>query len=403
MKIKINRVIKKENKIEINYRQEGLGEFIDDSVIPFYEYGCNIESVPDSIAIIPFVANIIPLAFVLNVDIEVPCIDRAFYDCLDDYRKGYQNMIPMISFSGSVKAHSVESNNYVPQKNCLLFSGGIDATNSLAVNSEVIDDCITIWGSDIVVDNTAGWQIMSAAVKDIVHKFRKDWSVIKSNFRTYINECTLGQQIVATKDNWWHAMQHGIALLGQVAPLAYLKKYGTIYIASSFTKEFHPICASDPRTDNCFKCASAITKHDGYEFNRCQKIVNIEKKRAELNTVFNIHVCWESTSGSNCGHCEKCLRSYLNCRAVNCDSSKLGILPSISMQEIKNFYLHKFEFRESNIYAYKSIQETIKETYGSNVPEDLKWVLKLKPEKINHGIYWITKKIFRRAKYGFFK
>ena len=397
-RIIINRIIKKNNRIEFEYTQSGLDNYIDASVIPFYEYDCNIESVPDSIAIIPFVANIIPLSFVLDVTIEMPCIDKSFYNCIDAYRNGYSKMIPMLNFAGAFIADRIEDNTYEPQKNCLLFSGGIDATSSLAVNADVLDDCITIWGSDIAADNIDGWKKMSSAVHDTVQKFGKRWIVIKSNFRVYINEHTLGMEIKKTKDNWWHALQHGIALLGQIAPLAYINKYKTIYIASSFTKDFNPICASDPRTDNCFKCASAYTVHDGYEFNRCQKVINIEKKRQQLNTTFDVHVCWESATGKNCGHCEKCFRSYLNCRAVNCDGEKLGIVPSVNMSQIRDFYLHKFEFRDSNIYAYNMIQQTIKNTYGEKVPSDLKWLLKLNVKKVNHSFYWFLKKSFRRAR-----
>ncbi len=397
-KIKIEKIIKKGNRIVFEYSQTGLESFIDQSIKPYYEYNCNVENVPDSIAAIPFVANLIPLCFVLDAEIEIDCLDQAFLDCIDPYRQAYKEMIPMIGFGGKVSAVKTERNEYAPVKNCLLFSGGIDATNSLAVNADEIADCITIWGSDIRDDNESGWKAMSEAVEDAVLKFKKNWIVIKSNFRAYINESTLGKEIAATGDNWWHAMQHGIALLGQVAPLAYLNKYKTIFIASSFTKDYQPICASDPRTDNCFKCASAAAKHDGFEFDRCQKVENIEKKRKELNTTFHLHVCWESTSGHNCGHCEKCLRSYLNCRAVNADYASLGIEPSLTMKEIKSYCRHKILCNDAVLYRFNVLKSGIERTYGKNVPDDLKWVTKFNPKKVNSSFYWLLKRCYGKVK-----
>lgn len=396
--IRINKINKIGNRIEFEYEQNGLDEYIDISIKPYYEYQQNIESVPDSIAVIPFLSNLLPMCFVLDVEVYVKSLDQTFYNAISDYRKGYQEMIPMIHFAGRVIVDELVENSYKVDKNCLLFSGGIDATNSLSVNDDIISDCITIWGSDIRSDNIEGWKVVSRSIEDTVKKFNKNWLIIRSNFRDYIQEGNLGACIKATQDNWWHAMQHGVALLGQVAPLAYLNRYNYIFIASSYTKDFRLICASDPLTDTCFKVGYTSTIHDGFEFDRCQKVKNIFNKIDEMNVSLNLHVCWESSSGTNCGHCEKCIRSYLNCRAVGKDCEKIGLKPTLSSEEIKKFYLHRLKYNDNIINQLSCIINSLKATFGKEVPQDLKWLAKLNPEKVNKSIYWTLKKIYHKIK-----
>ena len=397
MNIKINNLKLSGNTIEIDYSANGLENYMNTSITPFYTYDDNIEDVPKSIAIIPFICNILPICFVLDFTIEVDEIDKSFYNCIDDYRRAYQQMIPMINFKGTVKANKIveNHNNENESRACLLFSGGIDATNSLVMNKDIISDCITIWGADIKYDNTSGWDKMYSGINDIVNKFNKTSRVIRTNMREYIKEDPLTQVVANSHDNWWHGFQHGIALLGNVAPLAYKNKYSKILIASSFTKEFHPICASDPRTDTCFKVADTYTVHDGYEYDRCEKVQNIYNWIRENNTNLNVHVCWESTTGSNCGHCEKCLRSYLDCRSMGYNGLEIGIIPTITMKEIKRFYKRKLDIKNNNIYSIKCVSKHLKNTYSPRqVPPDLVWLIDFDLAKENHSFYHFVKKCY---------
>ncbi len=398
--IYIKEVLKKNNRIEVIYEQKGLDKYLDTNQIPYWEYDQCVEEVPDSIAVVPFISNFLPIIFTLDISLHVKEIDKSFFCCVAEYRKGYQEMIPMFNFKGEIIADEIIDNKYIGKKNCLMFSGGIDAACSLAKHDDELNDCITIWGSDIRINNQNGWQEMSASIEDCVNKYSKHWCIIRSNFREYLDENALGIEVKKSGDNWWHGFQHGIALLGQVAPLAYLNKYNKIFIASSFTKEHRAICASDPLTDNCFKVGSAYAIHDGFEYDRCQKVKIIFDSIKKKNITLNLHVCWESNTGKNCGHCEKCIRSYLNCRAMDCDSARIGITPTISMREIKNKYFCQIDF-DNNAQCCNIIDIVInaKNTYGNNPPEDLKWLINFDPEKVNNSLYWKTKRLYRRIRY----
>lgn len=90
----IKEVLKKDTLITYNYDVKGdfakyfwLGEMFNVN----YE-GINIEQVPDSIAVIPLVANVLPIIWLNNAVLVVPEIDKDFYDCIKVLRKSYQNI-----------------------------------------------------------------------------------------------------------------------------------------------------------------------------------------------------------------------------------------------------------------------------------------------------------------------
>lgn len=399
MYVKVNEIIKKGNRIEIAYEQEGLDHYFATKDNLFWEYDMDVSEVPDSIAVIPFVCDIIPMAFVLDFQIKVDELDQDFYECIANYREGYKKLITCLKFRGAVIADKLVKNDYKTDKDCVMFSGGIDATCTLAQNDATVSDCITVWGADVNSNNEEGWRVLSKSIEDTVKKFDKNWYVIKSNFREALREDVLKQCIKATGDGWWHACQHGIALLGCTAPMAYLMGYKTIHIASSFTAKFRAICASDPYTDNCFRVGNTKAHHDGFELDRCQKTKVISDAIDAKKITLNLHVCWESSSGENCGKCEKCIRSYLNCLVVGVDPAKLGMVCSVPMSEVKRKYWLDYDYEKDNVYArFMLIKESLQTTYGKNPPKNLKWIMRMNPRFVMVTPYWQAKKIYRKLK-----
>lgn len=120
-------------------------------------------------------------------------------------------------------------------------------------------------------------------------------------------------------------MKHGIALLGHVAPYAYLHNLSIVYIASSNCAADGKIrCASNPLIDNhvCFGRCKVV--HDGFEYNRQDKLHNIVKFCRVTGHTIPLHVCWQSQSGGNCGHCEKCYRTIAGLLAEGENPEKYG-------------------------------------------------------------------------------
>ncbi len=399
MFIKVNELIKRGNRIEVKFEQEGLDKYVISDKNAFWEYDADVTDIPDSVAIIPFVCDFLPIAFVLDAQIIVDELDQGFYECIADYREGYKKIIPVLDFNGQIKAGKLVKNDFKAEKNCIMFSGGIDATCTLVKNDATVEDCLTIWGSDIKAGNEEGWNVLTKSIKDTLNKFGKNWYVIRSNFREVYNEKNLTRYIKVTNDDWWHACQHGVALLGCTAPLAYLNGYKTIHIASSFTADNRPICASDPYTDNCFRLGNSKAHHDGFEYNRCQKIKVIAKALEEKNITLDLHVCWKSSGGKNCGVCEKCVRSYLNCRSVGVDPAKLGIVCNLTPEEIRHQYWFKNDYSKKNVRSrILLIKDNLNQTYGNNYPEDLKWIHHFNPDFVKFTPYWVAKRTYRNVR-----
>ena len=387
--ITLNKVIKEKNRIsfEIDFSPIVIDYTHCNTMTLQYIYDVNIEDVPEQILNIPFVANFLPLIFVLDATLYLNVGDKNFLKSIQEIREGYQKMIPSIKMGGRIFCDKEIETIYKTGTNCLLFSGGIDAMNSLAINHSSISDLISIWGSDIEFNNKFGRDNTIRSINDIALKFGKKVHIIHSNFREFLNEEKLCKLVSSSGDNWRHGFQHGIALIGQVAPLAYLFGYKHVLIASSFTKEFNPICASNPLIDNAFKYSQTDTIHDGFEFDRCDKINNIFNYLEKNNQTVKLHVCWESQSGQNCGHCEKCIRSYLNCLAVNKDPSLLGLNATINMKKIRRIYLKKTYYDDQALDRFRVLKKHIIKTYKV-VPDNLKRIVDTNFENLNNRLYW---------------
>lgn len=396
MEIILERIIKEDRKIEYNYSySDKLRKYIKINKMSV-EYPININRLPESILVIPFLCNFLPLVFVTDTTIIVDDIDNEFYQAVNKIKNAYQEMVPKIKMGGRIVYKNISDNKYAAKGKALMFSGGVDAMSSLVTNYKDINELITIWGSDISYSNIDGWNTLKASLSDNLKIINKEWNVIRSNFRDCLNEAELSELVKVCGDGWWHGFQHGIALLGLVAPIAFEHKLETILIASSFTKEFNPICASRPSIDNEFKFSSCSTTHDGFEYDRCEKIKNIYDFIEKHDCEFNLHVCWQDSSGENCCSCEKCYRTYLNCVAVGKNPNKIGLNRKVNPKKVKKFYHTKIEYDKRGIYIINIIKKHFVQN-NINI-KDYNWIINTDYNKVNNSFYWKFKKIYRKIK-----
>lgn len=326
----IDSVFAKENKIYYKYRVEGkedfkklfwLGEFFS------VEFNENIEGIPESILVIPLVCNVLPIIWVNNAILYINEIDKTFYKSIADIKKGYINMLPQIKFKGKVKAKKKIKNYYqVTDKSATFFSGGVDSYSTLIRNLSEKPDLITIWGADIDFENEVGWNVVKSYLEEIGEKYKLKNVFIKTALRRFIDNSELEKQYhELLNDNWWHAMQHGIGLIGNVAPYAYKYKINTIYIPSTHTKEDkNVVCASRPDIDNMVKFGNTRIFHEGFDFNRQQKVNGISDYIKQNNDYIKLRVCYRSKEGDNCCNCEKCYRTIMAFISQKINPNKIG-------------------------------------------------------------------------------
>lgn len=283
----------------------------------FVEFEHNIEDCPDSVAIIPALSVILPISWVENATVIVDDIDEDYYESIEDVKENYAFMMPNILFSGKIIVKKITKNNInqINHKVLCLYSGGVDATFTMIHNINYKPTLMTIWGTDIFLKDINAWNLVKNKNEQTAKSFNLPFATLTSSFREILNESLLTQKYgELIKDNWWHAFEHGLALLGLVAPYAYLNNFSDIKIASSYSSKDYEkhVCASLPQIDENVKYFGATIYHDGFYKTRNDKIKSIINYHKKNNINFNLRVCWQQISDKNCCVCEKCVRTILS-------------------------------------------------------------------------------------------
>lgn len=327
-RIIIDKVLVSSNRIEVYYTIKGeINKYFNQDEKCFWvEYTEDVSSVPESIAVIPFVCNVLPIAWLSDAELVVNELDEEFYHSLFEVKHGYMLLSRMLEFKGKVIVNHIVNNRYEPTKqSAVLFSGGVDAFTTLFRHLDENPVMITLRGADVKLSDVEGWKVVSEHVESTAKTFDLPQpEFVTSNFRMFINEGELGDLCSKSGDGWWHGYQHGIGIIGHTAPLAYLKQMRVIYIASSFTWEFPYIIASDPVIDSHLKIANSEVSHDGYFMGRMDKIKYIVEKTQQTGKKVNLRVCWSSTGGHNCCECEKCIRTIFGIIAAGGKTADFG-------------------------------------------------------------------------------
>lgn len=328
--IDIRSIEKKGETITYHYEVEGDWRQYFQQDQPFfvsYE-GEDVTQVPDSIAVIPLMVNLLPMAWVTDATIRVPELDLDFYNNIIKIRGGYCAMYPQMELGGKVEAAKLVNHADAPsERTAAFFSGGADAFSTLITHTAEHPSLITLFGSDIRLDDREGEQRVREHALATGREFGCPNLFIHSSFRLFLREGALTELVLPQSgDNYWHGFQHGIGLIGHAAPYAYLHRLKTVYIASSFTAKDRGkvTCASDPTIDNHVHMASCTTVHDGYEFTRQQKIARIVAYQQRTGRRIALHVCWQSRGGGNCCACEKCYRTICEIFAENGEPREMG-------------------------------------------------------------------------------
>lgn len=356
-----------------------LEKYFEGSHLFKITYDIDIESTPNSILVVPFVCNILPIVWLTNSTLELESLDSDFYQSIEEIRKGYQSIYPNLNFKKAAIKCNCESYVCNGTKSLCLFSGGVDAFATLFAHIDSHPTLFTIWGADIKYEDSKSWQIVKSQVDFVANQYGLDSIYGHCNFRDFINESALCQLVyqLGAKDDWWHGFQHGLGLIGLAAPIAYQYGYASIYIASSFTIRERGVitCASDPRIDNEVRFCGSQVFHDQFEYNRQQKLQHIVEFVNSSRLKVSLRVCWQSWSGKNCCHCEKCYRTICGLIAEGARPNEYGFA-------LSEWDLHRmcFEIRHCLVFSkmlyefWTEIQNRICTNPNISLPNDFKWI-----------------------------
>lgn len=341
-----------------------------------------IENVPQGVLAIPFVCNVLPIIWLIDAELVVPELDQDFYESIPEFKKGYVDMHRDASFLGKITVQKVTLNRPNQSgRSAAFFSGGVDAWCTLTRHIEEKPDLIAIWGADIAPDNREGWEILHTALAESARKVHLPLITIHSTFRRFLQEGKLETTFFPVlHDGWWHAVQHGIGLIGHAAPCNYLRGVSTQYIAASFSTEDGLVsCASWPTIDNYVKYCGCRTIHDAF-ITRQAKVHQIVQYKQKEGAEVRLHVCWKTTGGKNCGQCEKCIRTMMALLIEGADPREYGFDALPDFLYVKRFIREEFPFDAILKPLWKQLQGAMKEN-GAMLRQkpyynDIKWIEK---------------------------
>ena len=270
------------------------------------------------------------------------------------------------------------------------FSGGVDAqftayhhaTGIAGYATRDIRAGVFVQGFDIPLNDTEGFAGAAKVAFKVLNDLDIDLLVVKTNIRELWDI------------NWedYHAAAISSVLCG-------LKKYagiGLIGSGDSYDALISP-WGSHPITDPLLSSGDFRIIHDGAGFSRSEKLKALSQWPLGID---NLRVCWVGDKrDSNCGYCEKCVRTRLNLLVAGIENPKCFKTP-IDESLFKSMVLKNEVVR----IEWRFIRhEMIKTSHGVEWLPHIEQVLKRKPAPKLSGLLpfgsrrrmWVKKMLIR--------
>ena len=309
-------------RINYDYRATGRAARFFSGRAPFYaRYDVDLHGVPESILVIPLLANLSPIAWFAGVELHATEVDSDFASALRDLLAAFGQHYTGLWAGEPIDAARLVNNRIEAQQSALLFSGGLDSYESLIRHLYESPYLLSVLGADIEISDTRRWQEFTQfnGEQPMVAEARR--LSIESNLRDFY-----GPEVdLMVGIGWWGKVQHGMGLLGVCAPLSYKCGFNTLLIASSNTSEVDFGWGSHPRLDQQVRWAGLRVLHDGYHLRRTDKVANVVGFAEASGEKVKLRVCYsEHRTGYNCSRCTKCQRTMLAFLLEDADPGEFG-------------------------------------------------------------------------------
>lgn len=227
---------------------------------------------------------------------------------LEEYQSVWNKWLPKSYTIVDIKVKDIRKGERRTEGAICAFSGGVDATFSVwrhsqhmyKFRSQEIKLCSLVHGFDIPLKDQSEFNDASESARNTLKTIGINLVPISTNYREI------------SQTNWEHSFSCAL-----VAALSNFKKTaGTVIVGSS--EPYNSLVipwGSSPITDHLLSSDEFTVIHDGASHSRTEKVRVISDWKVGVK---NLRVCWEgNTKDSNCGKCEKCIRTKLNFLATN--------------------------------------------------------------------------------------
>lgn len=251
----------------------------------------------------PWLACLLPLAVTLREPLEL-CrpVDPGLRDGAEAIMQVWQGWYPGVYEPIAIDADLLAPGIPDPQAcTAAMFSAGLDSFHTLlrhepggdALHRVQIDDLLTIWGFDVPIAARDVFDRLRARVTRIADHFGKHVVTVATNLRES------GWNVT----NWGKLSQ--APALAAVA-LSLERRYRRVLIPSSVTYRSRNPWGTHPLVDPLLSTTRTDIRNDGALASRFMKIGTVARSDLAMQ---HLRVCWIGRSDTNCGRCEKCLRT----------------------------------------------------------------------------------------------
>ncbi len=247
-----------------------------------------------------WLAAMLPLASKLGeaLHIDGP-IDSVLLEGARELMEWWQYWFPEMSVVPIQRA-SVLAQAGAPSRTAQFFSGGVDSFFTVLRHADTadpvqVDDLLVGWGFDIPLSDSGAFDRVSTSLASIAAGLGKRLVTFSTNIRETRFGCLP-----------WGVIGHGSAMAAVALLLESV--YRRVLIPSTDGYRETGPWGSHATVDHFFSSSTMRVIHDGAAFSRFQKVALVATSPVAMSA---LRVCWRSQSDSNCGACEKCLRTMI--------------------------------------------------------------------------------------------
>lgn len=208
---------------------------------------------------------------------------------------------------------------------CFL-TGGVDSFYSVLTEMDRLEAVIFVHGFDVPLDDVPKREQFGGSLRDASQALGLELIEVESNLRDFVwPGCKWGR----------HA--HGAAL-ASVALLAG-NRFSEVLISASHTPEdLHP-WGSHEYLDHLWSTQAVQVAHHG-QAGRTRKVARLAESEVAMD---HLRCCFEDTrpGETNCGHCEKCLRTMASLRVVGALERCATMPDEVPLKELGRMPLEK--------------------------------------------------------------
>jgi hypothetical protein len=266
---------------------------------------------------------------------------------LSEFQEAWSSWKPQLY--AKVKVLPDEAVDDVPRRGrteaLAAFSGGVDsiftvlrhAGKELGLASYPLNRAVLmVHGFDVPLDQPEQFESLRNRVRPLLDELNLQALTMRTNLhklslQDWEDSCMA--QLSCCLHNYAHEFAYG--LVGSTEP------YNAMVIP----------WGSNPATDYLLSGNGLRLVHDGAGYTRTEKVAQIARRQTAVRVV---KVCWEGEqTGTNCGTCEKCIRTQLNFLAIGVPGAPCFDRPleldSIATMELRN----ALQLGEAaSVYAY---------------------------------------------------